>query len=73
LNSRSTTADSGRRRASQPITDSAATYLEPTLKAWNIPYHLVETDDDLENMSKAFKDAQEQGRTVAVLIGREYE
>lgn len=57
----------------QPITDSAAIYLEPTLKAWDIPYHLVETDDDLGKIGQAFEEAQEKQHPVAVLIGREYE
>lgn len=57
----------------QPITDSAATYTEPVLKAWGLPYHLVETDEDVSNISRAFKEAAEGERTVCVLIGREYE
>lgn len=57
----------------QPITDSAATYLEPTLKAWDMPYHLIETDDDVPKISRAFQEAAEQQHAVAVLIGREYE
>jgi sulfopyruvate decarboxylase TPP-binding subunit len=57
----------------QPITDSAATYLEPTLKAWDMPYHLVETDDDLPRLSQAFREAAASEHAVAVLIGREYE
>jgi len=57
----------------QPITDSAATYTEPVLKAWGLPYHLVETDEDVSNISRAFKEAVEGERTVCVLIGREYE
>ena len=57
----------------QPITDSAATYLEPTLKAWDIPYHLVETDDDLPKIGQAFEQAAADHHPVAVLIGREYE
>jgi len=56
----------------QPITDSAATYLEPTLKAWTLPYQLVETDEDVPKISQAFELAAERRQPVAVLIGREY-
>src|SRR5439155_4069104 len=35
----------------QPITDSAATYLEPVLNAWGLPYKMVETDQDVANIS----------------------
>ena len=57
----------------QPITDSAATFTEPVLKAWGLPYQLVETDGDVPNISRAFAEAGEQGHAVCVLIGREYE
>jgi sulfopyruvate decarboxylase TPP-binding subunit len=56
----------------QPITDSAATYLEPTLKAWDLPHHLVETDEDVPTIGQAFREAAERRHPVAVLIGREY-
>jgi sulfopyruvate decarboxylase TPP-binding subunit len=56
----------------QPITDSAATYLEPTLKAWTVPYQLVETDEDVPKISQAFEAAAERRQPVAVLIGRDY-
>jgi sulfopyruvate decarboxylase TPP-binding subunit len=53
--------------------DSAATYLEPTLEAWGVPHHLIETDDDVPKISQAFEEAAEREHAVAVLIGREYE
>jgi sulfopyruvate decarboxylase TPP-binding subunit len=56
----------------QPIVDSAATYLEPTLKAWDLPHHLVETDEDVAKIGQAFQEAAERRHPVAVLIGREY-
>ena len=56
----------------QPIIDSAAIYLEPTLKAWTLPYELVETDEDIPKISQAFELAAERRQPVAVLIGREY-
>ncbi|HEY3110313.1 MAG TPA: thiamine pyrophosphate-binding protein [Chloroflexota bacterium] len=57
----------------QPITDSAATFTEPILKAWGLPYQLVETDQDVPRISDAFEQARAQGHAVCVLIGREYE
>ena len=57
----------------QPITDSAATFTEPVLKAWGLPYQLVETDEDVPRISRAFEEATGQGHAVCVLIGREYE
>jgi sulfopyruvate decarboxylase subunit alpha len=57
----------------QPITDSAATFTEPVLKAWGLPYQLVETDADVSRISAAFEEARAGGHAVCVLIGREYE
>lgn len=57
----------------QPIVDSAAVYLEPTLNAWDIPYQLIETDEDLPKLTRAFEEAEASAHPVAVLIGREYE
>ena len=57
----------------QPIVDSAATFTEPVLKAWGLPYQLVETDQDVPRISAAFEEARSQGHAVCVLIGREYE
>ncbi|MBI4297539.1 MAG: hypothetical protein HY676_03310 [Chloroflexi bacterium] len=59
-------------RRDAPIVDSAASYLEPILKAWGIDYHLVENDSDVEKVSLAHRQAKETGRPVAVLIGGEY-
>lgn len=58
--------------AGQPMTDSAGIYTEPVLKAWGIPYYLVEDDGDLPRIEQAYHEAQERRRPVAVLIGREY-
>ena len=55
-----------------PITDSAAKFLEPVLKAWGIYYYLVEHDSDVAKISRAYREAQEMGKPVAVLIGGEY-
>ncbi|MDE0041024.1 MAG: thiamine pyrophosphate-binding protein [Candidatus Poribacteria bacterium] len=48
--------------------DSAATFLEPTLKAWGFPYDIIETDDDIHCISKAFNTAQTTSLPAAVLI-----
>ena len=34
--------------------DSVTTFLEPTLKAWNLPYQKLETDADLESIEWAY-------------------
>ncbi len=56
-----------------PTGCTGATFTEPVLKAWGLPYHLVETDDDVPKISQAYREAAEGGYAVAVLIGREYE
>jgi sulfopyruvate decarboxylase TPP-binding subunit len=53
--------------------DSAGAFLEPMLKTWGIPYHLVEDDSHAHFISQACREAQERRGPVAVLIGREYE
>jgi sulfopyruvate decarboxylase subunit alpha len=58
--------------AGQPMTDSAGIYTEPVLRAWGIPYELVEDDRDLPRIEAAYQRAQRESRPVAVLIGREY-
>jgi sulfopyruvate decarboxylase TPP-binding subunit len=57
----------------RPSADSAATYLEPILNAWGVPYYLIDTNAGLDLVPKAYRQAQEESRPVAVLIGREYE
>ena len=52
--------------------DTAATYTEPFLNAFNITYFLVENDDDAARISWAFEEAKSTNRPVAVLIGDEY-
>lgn len=55
-----------------PSADSAATFLEPVLKAWEIPYKVVQTDDEVASVvPEMYKQSQEVG-PVAVLIGGEY-
>jgi sulfopyruvate decarboxylase subunit alpha len=50
--------------------DSAAVYLEPTLKAWGFPYDKIETDEEIPVISEAFRKARETSKpTAALLIG----
>lgn len=60
-------------RRSGPITDSAAIYLEPVLKAWGIPYDLLQDDADLPLVQEAFDQAERERRLVALLIAAEYD
>jgi sulfopyruvate decarboxylase TPP-binding subunit len=60
-------------RGGEPMSDSAGAYLEPLLDAWGVRHYLVESDDDVDRVAQAWKEAQETVRPVAVLIGREYE
>jgi sulfopyruvate decarboxylase TPP-binding subunit len=53
-------------------TDSAATYTERFLNAFNIQYYLVEQDSDAERISIAFAEAKRTKRPVAVLVADEY-
>ena len=53
-----------------PLTDSAAIFLEPILDTWGIKHYLVETDDDVEKIPMAYREANETNRMVAVLIGK---
>ena len=48
--------------------DSVATFLEPTLKAWNLPYEMLETDADIPCIARAFEQAAATSLPVAVLL-----
>ena len=52
--------------------DTAATYTERFLHAFDIKYFLVENDDDADRISLAFSEAEKTRRPVAVLVGDEY-
>jgi sulfopyruvate decarboxylase subunit alpha len=52
--------------------DTAATYIERFLNAFNIQYYLVEGDADAGRISTAFEEAQKAKRPVAVLVADEY-
>jgi sulfopyruvate decarboxylase subunit alpha len=53
-------------------TDSAATYTERFLNAFDLPYYLVESDADAGRIGTAFADADRLQRPVVVLVGDEY-
>ena len=48
--------------------DSVATFLEPTLKAWNLPYEMLETDAELGCIHRAFEKAAATSLPAAVLL-----
>ncbi|MEW6751721.1 MAG: thiamine pyrophosphate-binding protein [Candidatus Latescibacterota bacterium] len=47
--------------------DTAATFLEPTLKAWSIPYYLLRTSADSPLISAAFATAAATSLPTAVI------
>ncbi|MGE3913407.1 MAG: thiamine pyrophosphate-binding protein [Chloroflexota bacterium] len=56
-----------------PSADSAATFLEPILNAWGIPFEIVTTDAEVQEVvPRMYKRAQEEPGPMAVLIGGEY-
>ncbi len=60
-------------RRNSLITDSAAIFIEPILSAWGIKHYLVETNEDVERVSLAFKEAHDSQKPVAILIAKECE
>ena len=48
--------------------DSVATFLEPTLKAWNLSYEMLETDSDVPSIARAFEEATETSLPTTVLL-----
>ena len=48
--------------------DSVAAFLEPTLKAWNLPYRMLETDADIESIDWAYGKSAETSLPAAVLL-----
>lgn len=50
----------------EPI-DTAATFFEPTLKAWNIPYYMMRSTSESRLISTAFSRAMETSLPVAVI------
>ena len=52
--------------------DTAATYTERFLHAFNLPYYLVESDADASRIEVAFEEAARTKKPVVVLVGDEY-
>ena len=48
--------------------DSVASFLEPTLKAWNLPYETLETDDEILCIRRAFETTAATSLPAAVLL-----
>ena len=48
--------------------DSVASFLEPTLKAWDLPYETLETDDEILCISRAFETTAATSLPAAVLL-----
>ena len=48
--------------------DSVAVVTEPTLEAWRIPYELYRSDADIPRVQRAFAQAHELSRPVALLL-----
>lgn len=48
--------------------DSVATFLEPTLKAWNLPYEMLEIDADILCIQRAFEKTAKTSLPAAVLL-----
>ena len=52
--------------------DTAATFFEPTLKAWNIPYEMMRSTADSHMVSGAFSKAVDTSLPVAVIYPGEF-
>ena len=49
--------------------DTAASFFEPTLKAWDIPYTLMDEDGDVGQLiANAFRTASERSLPTAILL-----
>ena len=48
--------------------DSVATFLEPTLKAWSLPYKMLASDADITSIHWAFQKSAETSLPSAVLL-----
>lgn len=48
--------------------DSVASFLEPTLKAWDLPYETLETDDEILCISRAFETTAATSLPAAILL-----
>jgi sulfopyruvate decarboxylase subunit alpha len=52
--------------------DTAAVLTEPMMKTLGIKYYLMDREEDVENISRAYQETVATNRPVALLIGREY-
>ena len=52
--------------------DSAAVFTEPVMNALGIKHYLMDSDEDVGNISRAWQETLATNKPVAVLIGREY-
>jgi len=52
---------------SEPV-DSAARLFEPTLRAWEVPYHFLEDGDEARILRSALEEARRLGKPVGVLM-----
>jgi sulfopyruvate decarboxylase TPP-binding subunit len=50
--------------------DSAALLLEPTLRAWGVPFYRYDSDEDAGRVAEAWKQAEREERPVALLMTR---
>ena len=55
------------------MVDTAGIYLEPVLRAYGVPYYLVDHPSALPRIREAFDEAQRRSGPVAVLIAGEWE
>jgi sulfopyruvate decarboxylase subunit alpha len=53
-------------------TDSAATYTERFLMAFDLPFYMIESNDDAGRISIAFAEAERTNRPVVVLVADEF-
>ena len=52
--------------------DSAATYTERFLMAFDLPFYMIESNDDAARISIAFAEAERTSRPVVVLVADEF-
>jgi sulfopyruvate decarboxylase TPP-binding subunit len=52
--------------------DSAATYTERFLMAFDLPFYMIESDNDAARISVAFAEAERTSRPVVVLVADEF-
>ena len=58
----------GYRSLSSDSPDTAGSFFEPTLRAWDVPYSFLEERNEAENFRLAFGKARRERRPVAVLM-----